>query len=86
MPSLLLGAKPKTCIQCPKVRLGPGRWAIVTEGVVDSILAVCDDRTPSEHCNLAVNTIVTGPTNIQLLFLLKGSEDCINAYAVQLKD
>lgn len=82
--ALLVGANPRVSENGPKVRLGVGKWSIITEGVVDSDL--CVNHTFSSGSSIEVDipsSCFVGPCDVEVRFNKRGKESHISVYAEQ---
>ena len=75
--ALLVGAVPSRCKGGPIVRLLPGLWTMRIEHVIDSIIAL----GPHSPLVNGLKVQVTGPTDVQIEFVERGSEKFINVFA-----
>ncbi len=80
---LLAAARPRTAKYGPIVPLPSGKWHIVTEKLVDTILELLVNDVPFPTPIAAVmdGHIVVGPCNAQVMFVVRGSEEYINVSA-----
>jgi hypothetical protein len=79
---LLVHARPKLSSGGPSVPLGAGRWHIVVERVVDSILTLRVNDVPLASLVTPGNgCFVQGPCVVSLSFVERGNEDYINVFA-----
>lgn len=80
---LLVAARPKFSKGGPQVPLGEGKWHIVLERVVDTILDVFVDGVllPSSLAADSNGHVVDGPCKVVIMFNHRGSEDYLNVFA-----
>lgn len=83
---LLAAARPRTAKCGPIVPLPSGRWHIVAERLKDTTLELLIDDIPSPTLIelLVDGHVVQGPCNVQVLFIIRGSEEYINVSAERL--
>lgn len=82
MLSLLCGANPLHCKRGPSVRLQAGRWRLLHDGVIDSILTLVlessSERISAQH---EVEFVLERSEIVWLEFAGKGSEKYITVNA-----
>lgn len=79
--ALLAGANPRVCEEGPLVRLKEGHWKIISEGVVDSILALTDTSGASAKLNGITALELYDGGAFRVVFTKRGTEPFINLYA-----
>lgn len=83
--ALLAGANPRVCAEGPLVRLKAGHWNIISEGVVDSELALTDESGNSAKLNGCTALELGCNSTFKVVFTKRGTEPFINFYADDTK-
>lgn len=82
--ALLSGAVPKTCNDGPTVRLLAGTWRFHLQGLVDSILGLKVEGQPYTLVPNQHTLKVEIPAPVQLVFVTRGTEPYITAFAERI--
>lgn len=81
---LLMGAR-GTSRDGSIVRIPPGRWRILSSGLRDSRLSLMVGyASGKELADFVDGCEVTGPVNVQCLFINRGKEEAINIIAERI--
>lgn len=76
---ILVGARPQFIQSTPVVRLSPGNWRILVEGLIDSVFSLHRD-----NLQVPYGEPVNGDCSLQVRFDYKGKENALTIYAEKL--